>query len=188
MDYPSPKEKCEIYIKIHAFLSKIQYLIGNQSITTNNKYMKNLILPIRFGIAISASLIAYFLLLALFDLHTKPLFSLFNGVITGFGIYTAIKYYKMQEGDDFKYANGFTLGIVTGFSATLFFTVFFLLYATELSPSFLEELLTVFRKDYNVHIGLVAFVVAIMGFATTVVITLTCMQYFKNSWNVPQNA
>jgi hypothetical protein len=150
--------------------------------------MKNLILPIRFGIVISAALIAYFLLLALIGWHTRPLFSLFNGVITAFGIYTAIKYYKMEQGEEFSYAKGFTLGIITGFTATILFSVFFLLYATELNPSFLSELLTVFKKDYNVHIGLVTFVVAIMGFATTVVITLTCMQYFKKSWNVPQNA
>ena len=134
--------------------------------------MKNAILPIRFGLMICATLIAYFLLLALFNMHTKPMFSLFNGVITAFGIYTAIKYYKMQQGEDFQYSKGFSLGIVTGFTATILFTVFFLLYATEINPGFLEELLTVFRQDYNVHIGLVAFVVAIMGFATTVVITL----------------
>lgn len=150
--------------------------------------MKNTTLPIRFGIAISAALIAYFLLLALFNLHTRPLFSLFNGIITGFGIYTAIKYYKMEQGLDFRYSKGFTIGILTGFIATILFSVFFLLYATEINPGFLEELITVFRQDYNVHIGLVTFVVAIMGFATTVVITLTCMQYFKNSRNIPQNA
>lgn len=150
--------------------------------------MKNLILPLRFGLLISASLIAYFLILALFGWHTKPLFSLFNGVITAMGIYTAIKYYKMSQGEDFEYSKGFTQGILTGFIATLIFTVFFLIYATEIQPGFLEALLTVFRNDYNVHIGLVSFVVAIMGFATTVVITLTCMQYFKKSWNVPVEA
>jgi hypothetical protein len=150
--------------------------------------MKNLILPIRFGIVISAALIAYFLILALFNWHTKPLLSLFNSVITAFGIFTVIKYNKLEEGDNFDYGKGFTLGIVTGFVATILFSVFFLIYATEINPGFLRELLAVFKKDYNVHIGLVTFVVAIMGFATTVVITLTCMQYFKKSWNIPQKA
>jgi hypothetical protein len=111
-----------------------------------------------------------------------------NGVITGFGIFSAIQHYKLQQGSDFSYAKGFTTGIITGFTGTLIFTTFFLIYATEVSPGFLQSLLTVFRQDYNVHIGLVTFVVAIMGFATTVVMTLTCMQYFKNSWNLPQKA
>jgi len=149
--------------------------------------MKNISLPIRFGLVISACLIAFFLILALFNLHTNPFFSLFNGVITGFGIYETIKYYKLEQADNFSYTGGFTVGIVAGFIAAILFTVFFTFYATEVDPEFLVKLLTVFKSDYNVHIGLVAFVVAIMGFATTVVITLTCMQLFKNSRNMPQN-
>ena len=149
--------------------------------------MKKISLPFRFGIAISGSLIGYFLLLALFGWHTNPIFSLFNGVITGFGIYEAIKYYKLEVGSEFDYSKGFTVGVIAGFTATIIFTVFFLLYATELNPDFLSQLLEVFKGDYNVGIGLVAFVVAIMGFATTVVLTLSFMQLFKSSRNIPQN-
>ncbi|MBU2938993.1 DUF4199 domain-containing protein [Lacinutrix sp. C3R15] len=150
--------------------------------------MKNVSLPVRFGLVISACLIAYFLLLSLFRLHTNPFFSLFNGVITGFGIYETIKYYKLQQAERFSYTGGFTVGITAGFIATLIFTVFFTFYATEVNRSFLNELLTVFKGDYDVHIGIVAFVTAIMGFATTVVATLTCMQLFKNSRNIVQKA
>ena len=149
--------------------------------------MKKISLPFRFGIAISGSLIGYFLLLALFNWHTNPVFSLFNGVITGFGIYEAIKYYKLELGSDFDYTKGFTVGIIAGFVATIIFSVFFLLYATEINPEFLSQLLAVFKGDYNVGVGLVIFVVAIMGFATTVVLTLSFMQLFKSSRNIPQN-
>ncbi|RAJ14950.1 DUF4199 domain-containing protein [Olleya aquimaris] len=149
--------------------------------------MKISSLPIRFGLVISACLIAFFLILSLFNLHTNPFFSLFNGVITGFGIYETIKYYKLQQGENFSYTGGFTVGVIAGFIAAILFTVFFTFYATEVNPDFLKELLTVFKGDYNVHIGLVAFVVAIMGFASTVVITLTCMQLFKNSGFAHQN-
>ncbi|WP_353780102.1 DUF4199 family protein [Winogradskyella sp. 3972H.M.0a.05] len=149
--------------------------------------MKNFILPIRYGIAISGSLIAYFLILSLLGWHTKPIFSLFNGVVVGFGIYEAIRSYKSEQGDDFNYPKGFSVGVITGFVATLIFTIFFLLYATELQPGFVEELLEPFRRDSNIGVGIVSFVVAIMGFATTVVLTLTFMQYFKKSWNISQN-
>ncbi|TYB70703.1 DUF4199 domain-containing protein [Bizionia gelidisalsuginis] len=149
--------------------------------------MRKIALPVRFGIIISALLVAFFLILSLFGLHTKPMFSLLNGVITGFGIYETIRYYKLEQGKNFTYTGGFTVGLVSGFIATLLFTVFFLFYATEIDPLFLEKLLNVFKGDYRVGVGLVAFVVAIMGFATTVVLTLTCMQLFKNSNNVAQN-
>lgn len=146
--------------------------------------MRKIALPVRYGIAISGSLIAFFLILALFKANTSPAFSLFNGVITAFGIYEAIKVYKLKQGNNFTYTNGFTVGIVTGFVATLIFTIFFTIYATELDTDFLSNLLVVFKGNYNVGIGLVSFVVAIMGFATTVVLTLTFMQLFKRSRNL----
>jgi hypothetical protein len=144
-------------------------------------------ISIRFGILIGVILIGYFLILAFFGWHTKPAFSLFNGVITGLGIYETIKAYKQYKGDDFTYSSGFSTGILTGFIATLIFTIFFLIYATEINSEFLSQLLTIFRGSYNVSVGLVTFVVAIMGFATTVVLTLTFMQLFVGKTNISQN-
>lgn len=149
--------------------------------------MKNLILPFRFGIAISGSLIGYFLFLSLFNLHTKPLFSVFNGVIVGFGIFEAIRFYKYEQGDNFAYFKGFTTGVITGVVSTVIFTLFFLLYTTEINPDFIGELVDFMSGNKNIHPGLVTVVVAIMGFATTIVLTLTAMQYFKSSRNMPQN-
>ena len=64
--------------------------------------MKNFALPVRFGIATSGSLIAYFLILSLFNLHVNVFYSLFNGFITGFGIYEAIKYLKIRDAANFN--------------------------------------------------------------------------------------
>ena len=145
--------------------------------------MKKFALPIRFGIATSGCLIAYFLILSLFNLHTNVFYSLFNGVITGFGIYEAIKYYKLSDSTGFNYGKGFMAGMVTGGVATLIFTLFFALYSTELNNGFLEELSTQWAKDYQSFEGIVFVTVAIMGFATTIVLTLTFMQLFKKSNN-----
>ncbi|AWX44173.1 hypothetical protein HME9304_01173 [Flagellimonas maritima] len=145
--------------------------------------MKNITLPIRFGIVTSACLMAYFLILSLMGKHTNVFFSLFNGVITGFGIYETIKYTKLRLGKEFSYGKGFTAGVTTGFVATLLFTVFFALYATELDVDFLDELSKVWSKDYANFEGIVFFTVAIMGFATALVLTLSFMQLFKTSNN-----
>lgn len=142
-------------------------------------------LPIRFGLATSGSLIAYFLVLSLFDLHTNVFYSLFNGVITGFGIYEAIKYYKLEMGDSFTYSAGFTAGLTVGFVATIVFTLFFAIYSTEVNTAFLENLSTTFFKDFKGFEAIVFFTVAIMGFATTMALTLTFMQLFKTS-NTPK--
>ena len=148
--------------------------------------MKKLILPLRFAIAISGGLIAYFLILALMGLNTNPIFSFLNAGITAFGIFEAIRFYKLEQGENFDYSKGFTVGILTGFISTIIFTIFFVIYATEFDEDFLPKLLTLIDRKYDDSIGIVAFVVAIMGFASTVVITLTAMQYFKKSWNIGQ--
>lgn len=144
--------------------------------------MKHFSLPIRFGLATSGSLIAYFLVLSLFNLHTNVFYSLFNGIITGFGIYEAIKYRRLEEGQNFSYSKGFSTGIVTGFMATLIFTIFFAFYATEVNAAFLVELSEKWFKNLTFQ-GIVFFTVAIMGFATTLVLTLSFMQLFKKSNN-----
>ncbi|AZQ60086.1 DUF4199 domain-containing protein [Maribacter sp. MJ134] len=146
--------------------------------------MKNYALPIRFGIAASGCLIAYFLILSLLGVHTNVFYSLFNAVVTGFAIYEAIKYYKLKKGASFSYGNGFMAGLITGGVATLIFTLFFALYATELNPGFLEELSTKWAKEYESFEAIVFLVVAVMGFSTTLVLTLSFMQLFKSSNNL----
>lgn len=146
--------------------------------------MRNIILPIRFGLVASSALIAYFLVLSLLDKHTNVFFSIFNGVITAFAIYEVIKYTKLRLGDAFTYSKGFTNGVITGFVATLLFTIFFAFYSTELNPEFLQNLSDKWANDYSNFKGIVFFTVAIMGFATTMVLTLTFMQLFKDSNNL----
>lgn len=141
--------------------------------------MNKIALPVRFGFAASGSLIAYFLMLSLVGLHTNIFYSLFNGVITGFAIYEAIKYFRLQEKEQFNYGTGFKAGLITGFVATMIFTIFFAIYSTEIAPEFLSELSTQWFSSYASFEAIVFFTVAIMGFATTLVLTLSFMQLFK---------
>ncbi|MGK0254012.1 MAG: hypothetical protein ACI9OE_001498 [Mariniflexile sp.] len=141
--------------------------------------MKKISLPIRFGLVTSAVLIAYFLVLALFNKHINPAFSFFNALITAFGIFEAVKLSKLENLEAFSYGEGFKTGIITGFVATLSFTFFFLFYATEFNTTFLPELLHTIHGAFNADVGMVTFVVLIMGLATTVIATLTVMQFFK---------
>lgn len=145
--------------------------------------MPKITLPLRYGIGIAAGLIAYFLFLALFKLHTNPLFSLANGLITGYGIYEAIKHYKLKKIGEMDYGDGFSVGVVTGFIATLLFTAFFALYAGNINPEYINKLITSWSTTYKTGIGTVIFMVALMGFSTSVVLTLSFMQLFKRSWN-----
>ena len=68
----------------------------------------------------------------------------------------------------------------------LYLLFFFLLYSTEINVHFLAQLLKSMNGGFDINDGMVTFIVAIMGFATTVVTTLTVMQLFKNSGNMSQ--
>lgn len=148
--------------------------------------MKRSSVPLMYGIFIAIALIAYFLLLAIFELHKNPVYSVFNMVITGVGIFLAIKKYRDVKLGKFKYQKGFMAGLSTGFIATVIFTAFFAIYASELNPDFSEELITMWETDWFVNIGMLVFTVALMGFATTLVVTLTIMQLYKPTWNTSE--
>ncbi len=150
--------------------------------------MNKLDLSVKLGIVVGLGLIAFFLILSLFNLHTKPIFSLFNSVIVGLGVFASIRHNKLKKRVHFSYSGGFSTGIASGFIATLIFTFFFLFYATEVDALFMLKLLQPYGNSYSFSVGLVTFTVAVMGFATTVVLTLAYMQLFKISRNIPQTA
>ena len=146
--------------------------------------MKKFSIPVKYGVAISIGLIAYFLICSLFGIHINPIYSLFNSVITGIGIFAALKQYRLHSDGKFYYQKGFVIGLLTGFYASVIFTIFFAIYSTEINPEFLNQLLPMWRGTYSTSTGMIIFAVAVMGFATTLVLTLTFMQLLKDSWNL----
>ncbi len=149
--------------------------------------MKKSTIPVRYGVLIAIGLIAYFLILSLVGGQTNPIFSLGNGIIVAFGLYKAMKNYKMEKGDAFEYQKGFMAGLLTGFNSTLIFTAFFAVYVTNINTGFLPEMLANWSSHYHVGVGIVVFVAAIMGFATTFILTLSFMQLLKDSWNTKRS-
>lgn len=148
--------------------------------------MKRSSVPLMYGIYMAIALIVYFLLLSLLDLHKNPVYSVFNMVITAGGIFLTIKAYRDKNAGKFKYQKGFMAGLSAGFIATVIFTAFFAVYASELNPGFQEELITMWETDWFVNIGMLVFTVALMGFATSLVVTLAIMQLYKPSWNTAE--
>ncbi len=146
--------------------------------------MKKSTIPVTYGVLIAIGLVVYFLVLALIGLQTNPIFSIGNGIIVAIGLYKAMKRYKIEKGNTYEYQKGFMAGLFTGFNATLIFIIFFAVYVTNINTSFLPEMLDNWSSHYHVGVGTVVFIAAIMGFATTFVLTLSFMQLFKESWNI----
>jgi len=141
---------------------------------------------LRYGIFVTTALIAYFLVLRLVGLHENPWLRLFNGVAMAFGIFYAIKYYKLITGKAFTYVDGFKTGLITGFIATFFFTIFMTIYMFHLDPAFTQKLLGEWFNNYGEGAGILVFIILVEGLTSTVILTLTFMQIFKKSNNLSQ--
>jgi Protein of unknown function (DUF4199) len=142
---------------------------------------------VKYGVFTALTLIIYFLALKLIGLHNNPWFRILNGPIMAYAIYTAIKTYKSERGADFDYGSGFKTGLSVGFIATLLFAIFMCIYMFYLDTAFTNNLLKNWFSDFDYGSGILIFIILIEGLASTIVLTLTCMQLFKNSRNILQN-
>lgn len=143
-------------------------------------------LAIKYGIGIALALVAYFLLLKLIGLHNYPILSAFNGVIYGAGTLMVLKRFK-AESESFDYLNGFQLGLFTGAIATVLFSFFMALYIFQIDTQFAHAILDSWGLNYNKG-GLIIIVsLVMMGFSTTLVLTLAFMQLLKESWNTSKH-
>ncbi len=139
-------------------------------------------LYIKYGIGIAFALVAYFLLLKLVGLHQYPILSAANGIIFGAGILFSMKKFK-AESSDFKYQDGFMVGLFTGGLATVLFSFFMALYIFQIDTQFATAILDSWELNYNKGGLIIVVSLIMMGFSTTLVLTLAFMQLLKESWN-----
>ena len=136
----------------------------------------------RYGVWIAIVLIAYFLILKLIGLHQYPVLSSLNGLIFGFGIYLALKKYISRK-SKFQYEKGFEVGLLSGGIASILFTIFMAVYLYQIDTEFAANIMEVWNLEYDMGTLMLVLSILIMGFSTTLVLTLAFMQLLKNSWN-----
>ena len=137
---------------------------------------------VKYGVGIALALIGYFLLTNIIGLHKYPVLSALNGVIIGGGIFFALKKYK-ADSSDFKYQDGFQLGLFTGGLATLIFGAFMACYIFLVDTQFAEAILDSWNLNFNKGSLILIISLIIMGFSTSFILTLAFMQLLKESWN-----
>lgn len=137
---------------------------------------------ITYGLGIAAALIVYFLLTKLVGLHKYPILSAFNGVIIGAGIFYALRSYK-RESSNFKYQDGFQVGLFAGSLAAVLFAVFMAVYIFMIDAQFATAVLDSWNLNFNKGSLILIISLAIMGISTSFVLTLAFMQLYKESWN-----
>ncbi len=136
----------------------------------------------KYGLGVAILMIAYFLLTKLVGWHQYPILSALNGLFIGGGIFFAVRDYKVGS-EDFKYQDGFQLGLFTGGLATVIFAIFMAVYVFQIDTQFSKAVLDTWGLDYNKGSLIVIISLIIMGFSTSFVLTLAFMQLLKESWN-----
>lgn len=142
-------------------------------------------LYVKYGIIIAVLLVAYFMLLAIFNLETHTVLSAFNAVIYGIGIYYAIVSYKRSK-EKFKFEKGFQVGLYSGFFATILFTIVMAIYMYHLNTSFAETILEGWKTNYNNGPSVLLISILVMGFSTSFILSFAFLQLLKESWNTKE--
>ncbi len=147
---------------------------------------RSLSVALKYGLIITGTLIAYFLILRLFNLHNNIWLRVANGFFMAAGIYFAIKNYKQKYNDDFTYVDGFKTGLLTGFIATGIFTFFMAIYMFHLDTEFARNIVKNWFNSGDQGGALLVMIIIMEGLSSTAVLTLTFMQIFKKSGHVGQ--
>lgn len=140
---------------------------------------------LKYGFWIAISLILYFLFFRMLGLHNNIMMSVPNGLIFGFGIYLALKQFKISD-PEMSYRKGMEVGFISGAVASMLFAVFMAFYLYQIDTKFAHSIM----EQWNMADALGNFEVVlsifIMGVSTSLILALTFMQLFKRSWN-PKN-
>ncbi|AZQ45150.1 hypothetical protein EJ995_03135 [Nonlabens ponticola] len=131
----------------------------------------------------AATLIIYFLIIDLLNFSTTIYLSFFNAVITAGCLFLAVRDVYQHEKEDFKYMEGFTAALASGFIGTTIFTIFMAVYLFEIDPELaqsLKEQITIAGSGIEVAILLFIF---LSGIATTIISALVVIPIYKQSWN-----
>ncbi len=67
------------------------------------------------------------------------------------------------------------------------FAFFMCIYIFYLDTTFTNNVLKNWFSEFDYGSGMLVFIILIEGLSSTLVLTLTCMQLFKNSRNILQN-
>ncbi len=143
---------------------------------------------LKAGLITSASLIAYFMLMKLFNFMSSPIAWAFNLAILGTGIILVFEYYRMKTTLNVDYIPGLILGSITTFVSVIPFAFFLYIFFSQSDPlvlSLLKE--NVLFMGEQITPTRAAFATAIEGLCSGVLITFIMMQYLRSGFRRKRN-
>lgn len=141
---------------------------------------------IGYGLFTAVALVAYFLLMSLFNLHRIVELRFLNGIIVTIGICWAIYSYKKQGNGSIPYLEGLGLGFTTAAVAAFLFAIFMVLYVTVINNEFMTTLRANQFFGEGLSVIVVFAVIMLEGIVSGAMVAFIAMQYFKNEEHKPK--
>ncbi len=130
------------------------------------------------SILIYIGIVSFFFVMKVFGLDNIVQLRALNFIFVFFGINKAIKLNIINNGE-VDYLSNFSLAILTAVTALIMVILSLVFYLDFIDPGFLEVMEQVRVWGAQIDVLMVAFGIAVEGFASSVIISFILMQYWK---------
>jgi len=143
-------------------------------------------IPERYGLAIAAALMLFFLIMKVAGLSHHPELRLLNLLILVVGTYLALKKFKQTHQDRLNYFRALVTGVATGAVGSIVFAVILFLYM-QLDPALMQAIKTNEPMGRFLNPYIASFIVALEGVFSGLLVTFILINYVNtDEVNVPQ--
>ncbi|MBL0745177.1 DUF4199 family protein [Chryseolinea lacunae] len=133
-------------------------------------------IPENYGLRIAVGLIAYFLVMKLFNLSHHVELRLLNLVILSLGVYLALKKFRNEHSDRLNYFRGLIMGVATAGIGSLGFGLFLFIYM-QLDSAMMASIVENEPMGRYLNPYMSAFIVVLEGFFSGLLVTFVLLNW-----------
>jgi len=137
-------------------------------------------IAVKYGVLTLIGLVGYFLVMKIFGLVDIIELRALNFVILTFGVWSALKEFLKQTGDEVVYLRSLALGVFVSLIAVAPFAVFILFYM-QFDAAFMQHVIENEMFGQYLNPFIVGFLIFFEGMLSGFFIAFTLMQYLKKS-------
>lgn len=133
-------------------------------------------IPERYGVAIAAAFILYFVIMLAIGQGSHVELRLFNLPILGAGVYFGLKKFKETHGKHLNYFKALAIGVSIASIGTFLFSVFFFVF-TKLNPAFMQWIVDTEPMGRYLNPYMLSFIILLEGVFSGFLVTFVLLNW-----------
>ena len=133
-------------------------------------------IPENYGLRIAAGLIVYFLIMKLIGLSHNVELRLVNLLILAFGIYYALKKFKLTHEDHLNYFRGLITGVASGTIGSTIFSLFLFIWM-KTDAEMMQYIIDHDPMGRYLNPYIAAFIVSLEGMFSSLLVTFVLINF-----------